>query len=110
MEYRLPRPPPVAAASTGAGSLPLRLPQGSSPSWVLAETVVATGFAMLFMLLVGREIGPQAMGLATMALAAFLLLDLLTASVFTDALVQFPKLGRNHASSAAGAGVLAGTT
>jgi O-antigen/teichoic acid export membrane protein len=64
---------------------------------------------MLSMLLVGREIGPQAMGLATMALAAFLLLDLLTASVFTDALVQFPKLGRNHAGSAAGAGVLAGT-
>jgi hypothetical protein len=36
---------------------------------------------MLSMLLVGREIGPQAMGLATIALAAFLLLDVLAASV-----------------------------
>ena len=44
-----------------------------------------------------------------MALAAFLLLDLLTASLFTDALVQFPKLARDRAGSAAGAGVLAGT-
>ena len=63
---------------------------------------------MLSMLLVGREIGPQAMGLATIALAAFLLLDVLAASVFTDALVQHPRLGPNHAGSAATAGALVG--
>lgn len=63
---------------------------------------------MLSMLLVGREIGPQAMGLATVALAAFLLLDVLSASIFTDALVQHPRLGPNHAGSAAAACALAG--
>ena len=63
---------------------------------------------MLSMLLVGREIGPQAMGLSTIALAAFLLLDVLAASVLTDALVQHPRLGPNHAGSAATAGTLVG--
>ena len=67
------------------------------------ETVVAAVFSLLSMLLVGREIGPQAMGLATIALAAFLLLDVLASSLFTDALVQHPRLGPNHAGSAAAA-------
>ncbi len=69
---------------------------------------MAAAFSMLSMLLVGREIGPQALGLATIALAAFVLLDLLSASLFTDALVQHPRLGPNHAGSAATACALAG--
>ena len=60
------------------------------------------------MLLVGREIGPQALGLATIALAAFVLLDILAASLFTDALVQHPRLGPEHAGSAATASALVG--
>ena len=63
---------------------------------------------MLSMLLVGREIGPQAMGLATIALSAFLLLDVLASSLFSDAVVQHPRLGPSHAASAAGMCVLAG--
>jgi O-antigen/teichoic acid export membrane protein len=63
---------------------------------------------MLSMLLVGREIGPQAMGLGTLALAAFVLFDIVAASLFTDALVQHPRLGPNHAGSAATAAALVG--
>ncbi len=74
----------------------------------MAETATAALFSMLSMLLVGREIGPQAMGVATIALSAFLLLDLLAASVFTDALVQHPRLRPAHAGSAAAACALAG--
>lgn len=75
---------------------------------MLAETATTAAFSMLSMLLVGREIGPQALGLATIALAGFVLLDLLAASLFTDALVQHPRLGPTHAGSAATAGALVG--
>jgi O-antigen/teichoic acid export membrane protein len=88
--------------------LAFRLPHGGSPSWVLAETATSASFAMLSMLLVGREIGPQAMGLGTLALAAFVLFDVLAACLFTDALVQHPRLGPNHAGSAATAAALVG--
>jgi len=74
----------------------------------LAETATAASFSLLSMLLVGREIGPQAMGLATIAIAAFVLLDVLASSLFTDALVQHPRLGPNHAGSAATACALVG--
>lgn len=101
-------PVPKQRPAKGALGLQLRLPRGRSPSWVLAETATAALFSMLSMLLVGREIGPQAMGVATIALSAFLLLDVLAASMFTDALVQFPRLGPKHAGSATTAGALLG--
>ncbi len=65
-------------------------------------------FSLLSLLLVGRLIGPAAMGAATTALAGFLILDVLAASLFTDALVQHPTAGPRHAGSALTAGTLAG--
>lgn len=90
----------------------LRLPGHHAPAWVLAESASTALFSMVSLLLVGRVIGPEAMGAATIALAAFLVLDVLAASLFTDALVQLPGLGPRHAGSAVavgtGAGALAG--
>lgn len=86
----------------------IRPPGPRSPSWVLAETVAYAAFSFLSMLLIGRVIGPAAAGVGTVALAAFLLLDLLAASLFSDALVQHPALAARHAGSAVTAAVLAG--
>lgn len=85
-----------------------RLPGSRSPSWVLAENAGSAVFSLFSMLLIGRAIGPEATGVGTVALAAFLLLDVLTASLFSDALVQYPALSARHASSAVTAAMLAG--
>lgn len=87
----------------------LRVLHARAPSWVLVETASAAVFALLSMLIVGRQIGPDAMGLATVALAAFLLLDVLASSLFSDAIVQCPQFGPNHAGSTAATCLLAGT-
>ena len=52
------------------------------------------------MLVIGRVIGPEATGTGMVAIAAFMLLDVAGATLFTDAVVQHPKLTPQHAGSA----------
>lgn len=85
-----------------------RLPAAHAPAWVLAESVAAAAFSLLSMLVIGRVIGPEAAGVGTVALAAFLILDVLTAAMWPDSLVQLPGLARRHADSALTASVLIG--
>lgn len=86
----------------------LRLPASQSPGWVLIESVAAPVFSLVSMLAIGRVIGPEATGTGTVAIAAFLMLEVLGAVIFTDALVQLPGLARRHADSAVTAAVLLG--
>lgn len=58
------------------------------------------------MMVIGRVIGPHATGIGTIAIATFLLLEVFGATLFSDALVQYPALTRRHSSSAATAAVL----
>jgi O-antigen/teichoic acid export membrane protein len=76
---------------------------------VLAESVAAAVFSLLSMLVVGRVIGPHATGVGTVAIAAFLLVEVFGAVLFPDALVQLPRMARRHSNSAATAAVLLGT-
>ena len=78
----------------------LRLPTARSPSWVLAETATSAGFSFFSLILIAKVIGPEAAGLGAVAIAAFLLLDLACASLFTDALVQRAALYERHVRSA----------
>jgi O-antigen/teichoic acid export membrane protein len=89
-------------------ALSFRLPGPHSPSWVLAESVAGAVFSLIAMLAIGRVIGPHATGLGTVAIAAFLTLDVFSAVLFPDALVQLPRLDRRHADSAVTASVLLG--
>lgn len=86
----------------------VRLPGPHSSAWVLAEAAVSAILSLGSMLLIGRIIGPEAAGLGMVAISAYLLLDLLTISLFTEALVQRPSVAPRHADSAATAAVLAG--
>ena len=86
----------------------MRLPGASSPAWVLAETGTAALFSLGSLLLIARAIGPEAAGLGALAIAAFLLTDLVTASLFTDTLVRHPGLAARHVGSATTAQVLLG--
>lgn len=67
---------------------------------MLAETATAAAFSLLSMLVIGRVIGPEAAGTGMIAIAAFALLDLPGATLFTDALIQHRRLGPRHAASA----------
>ncbi|WP_372623902.1 oligosaccharide flippase family protein [Falsiroseomonas sp.] len=96
------RLPPAARAALR------RVPGAHSTSWVLAETAASAGFSLLSLLLIGRVIGPHEAGIAAVAIAAFLLLDVLGAAMFPDALVQRPGLGPRHVRSALTASVLVG--
>jgi O-antigen/teichoic acid export membrane protein len=84
------------------------MPGAHSTSWVLAETAASAGFSLLSLLLIGRVIGPHEAGIGAVAIAAFLLLDVLGAAMFPDALVQRPGLGTRHVRSALTASVLVG--
>jgi O-antigen/teichoic acid export membrane protein len=75
---------------------------------VLAESVASTIFSLLSMLAIGRVIGPHDTGIGTIAIAAFLCIDMLGAVLFPDALVQLQGLARRHGSSATTASVLVG--
>ncbi len=86
----------------------LRLPSPHSATWVLAETGTSALFSLFSMLLISRVIGPEASGTGAVAIAAFLLMDLFCASLFTDALVQRLLLARRHAHSAVTVQVLVG--
>jgi O-antigen/teichoic acid export membrane protein len=57
-------------------------------------------FSLLSMLVIGRVIGPEATGTGMVAIAAFMLLDVAGATLFTDAVVQYPKMTPRHAGSA----------
>ncbi|NGM20274.1 oligosaccharide flippase family protein [Roseomonas stagni] len=57
-------------------------------------------FSLMSMLVIGRVIGPEATGTGMMAIAAFMLLDVAGATLFTDAVVQHPRLTPRHAGSA----------
>jgi O-antigen/teichoic acid export membrane protein len=85
-----------------------RLPAARSPSWVIAETATSAVFSFFSLILIARVIGPDAAGLGAVAIAAFLLIDLASASLFTDALVQRASLSEQHVRSALTAQVLAG--
>ena len=89
----------------------LRLPAPTSPAWVLAESATSAAFSLISMLVIGRVIGPEAAGTGMIAIAAFMLLDIAGATLFTDAVVQYPKLtGRHAASALAGATLVGGVT
>jgi O-antigen/teichoic acid export membrane protein len=55
-----------------------------------------------------RVIGPHATGVGTIAIAAFLIMEVFGAVLFPDALVQLPGLTRRHSDSAVTAAVLVG--
>jgi PST family polysaccharide transporter len=74
----------------------------------LAESVAAAALSLLSMLVIGRVIGPHATGLGTVAIAAFLMVEVFGAVLFPDALVQLPGLSRRHSDSAVTAAVLVG--
>ena len=86
----------------------MRLPSFRSPAWVLAETATMSIFSLLSMLVIGRVIGPEAAGTGMIAIAAFALLDILGATLFTDALVQRPGLTQRHVESALTVAALTG--
>ena len=86
----------------------IRLPSARSPSWVLAESVAGAVFSLVSMLVIGRVIGPDATGVGTIAIAAFLMVEVFGAVLFSDAVVQLPGLTRRHSDSAATAAVLLG--
>jgi O-antigen/teichoic acid export membrane protein len=85
-----------------------RLPGPRSPGWLLAESVAAAVFSLLSMLAIGRVIGPHDTGIGTIAIAAFLFVEMFGAVLFPDALVQLPSLARRHSESAITAAVLVG--
>ena len=99
---------PARPLSDRVTTVPFRLPNARSPSWVLAESVAAAAFSLLSMLVVGRVIGPHATGVGTVAVSAFLLVEVFGAVLFPDALVQLPHMARRHADSATTAAVLIG--
>ncbi|MDO9710959.1 oligosaccharide flippase family protein [Paracraurococcus lichenis] len=86
----------------------LRIPSAHAPIWVLAETVAAAAFSLVSMLAVGAVIGPHAAGTGTVAMAAFLIAEVLVGALFPDALVRLARLEPRHADSAATASVLLG--
>lgn len=88
--------------------LRIRLPGPHAPFWVFAESLGAALFSFVSMMAIGRVIGPHEAGLGTVAIAAFLLLEVLGGTLFSDALVQWPALSKRHAESAATAAVLSG--
>lgn len=92
----------------GHAILKIRLPAAQAPAWVLAESVAAAAFSLVSMLVIGRVIGPDATGVGTVAIAAFLIVDVVVAAMWPDALVQLPKLARRHADSALTAAILIG--
>lgn len=61
------------------------------------------------MLAISRVIGPEASGTGMVAIAAFTLLDVLGATIFTDAVVQQRQLTLRQASSALTGATLVGT-
>ncbi len=88
----------------------LRIPASRSPVWVLIETATSAVFSLVSMLVIGRVIGPEATGTGMVAIAAFLLLDVAGATIFTDAVVQHRQLDRTHAASAVTGATLVGLT
>jgi O-antigen/teichoic acid export membrane protein len=74
----------------------------------MAESVSTAVASLLSILLIGRAIGAEALGAATIALSAFLLIDVLGASLFTDALVQHRAPTARHRGSAASVHLLVG--
>lgn len=89
-------------------SLRDRLFGPNSPAWVMGEAALSGVLSFVSLLAVGRIIGPDAVGVAAVAIALFLLLDMITAALFADALVQHPSLAARHADSAATACALIG--
>ena len=77
-----------------------RFPSATSSAWVIAETATSAVFSLFSLMLIARVIGPEAAGTGSVAIAAFLLADLASASLFTDALVQRLALTERHARSA----------
>jgi O-antigen/teichoic acid export membrane protein len=78
----------------------IRVPASDSPSWVALEALATIVFSFLSLVIIGRVIGPEAAGTAAVALAAFLLLDAVSSSLFTEALVQRAQLTKSHSDSA----------
>ncbi|MFZ1429559.1 MAG: oligosaccharide flippase family protein [Geminicoccaceae bacterium] len=79
-----------------------------SPTWVLGEAALSSVLSFVSLLGISRIIGPDAAGTAMVAIALFLLLDMITTALFADALVQYPNLSSRHANSAVTANGLIG--
>ncbi len=85
------------------------LPGPRSASWVLTEAAASAVFSLLSMLVIGRIIGPDETGIGAVAVAAFLVADILGAALFPDALVQRPALPVRMLRTALTASVLIAT-
>lgn len=88
--------------------MPRLLPGPQAATWVLVEASLTALMSLASVVVIGRIIGPAAVGLGTVAIAAFFLLELLPTSLWTEALVQRPRLTPRHASSAVTSAVLTG--
>lgn len=84
------------------------LPGPKAPAWVLAETGTGAVFSLLSMLAVSRNIGTVAAGVGALAIATFLLLDLVGSTIMTDAVIQWRRLDQRHARSALTLAALSG--
>ena len=86
----------------------IRIPGPHAPAWVLAESLASAIFSLFSLLMIGRVIGPAAAGIGVIPISAFILLEVLTAALFPDALVQRRELTRLHSDSAVTASVILG--
>jgi O-antigen/teichoic acid export membrane protein len=99
----------MGARSNGRDHVPrFRIPGAQAPAWVILETGTTAVLSLFSLLLIGRVIGPHAAGVGTVALSAFLLIDLAASSLFPDSLVQRPRLEQDHVDGALTAHLLAG--
>lgn len=86
----------------------IRVPGPHASIWVVAESMASAVFSLISLLMIGRVIGPAAAGLGVIPISAFILLEVLTAALFPDALVQRRHLTRRHTDSAVTAAVVLG--
>ena len=86
----------------------IRIPGPHASTWVVAESIASAVFSLISLLMIGRVIGPAAAGLGVIPISAFILLEVLTAALFPDALVQRRHLTRRHIDTAVTVAVILG--
>ena len=86
----------------------IRIPGPHASTWVVAESIASALFSLISLLMIGRVIGPAAAGLGVIPISAFILLEVLTAALFPDALVQRRHLTRLHIDTAVTVAVILG--
>lgn len=79
-----------------------------SGAWLAAEGLATASASFLAMIVTARLIGPDAVGLAALALAFVQFAATCVAALFQDALVQRPELTQRHRAAAFWAALLVG--